>query len=279
MTPKRPALPHMLAALTVAPLESLVRWGQPARVSLLRGGVCLDVEHEGKSYEAVTRWRHRTAAEAREALVAAGLVPEDAFDPDGSQRAWWSTCYCHGSGFWREAGPPEDGAVSCAGSDVGAVRCDEVQPRRRCGRAEPGIDAVLAVFSMGIDAVLRAEALAREAWPAEPLVVWRPMPDAEIQAIHRGVVGSQASDRQPFRSLSHTVRYGGPAYDLWSMGVQACEVSAGRVMLIVPALRRASRLVEARHDERLKWEAMAEARADEWGAFASVSRITTTMRP
>lgn len=137
-----------------------------AVVSALTGGDVLDVlsvERRGclvtssfSSRQRFRSWSHRTAAGALEALVARGLAPDHWCDPARAPR-WSPLAECEHLG---ELDRPSMTEILCQC----AVCRGETAPSSH--------HALVAVLSLGVDAVSRAEHIAVDGWGGVP-VAWR----------------------------------------------------------------------------------------------------------
>lgn len=202
---------------------------------------------------ALQRWAHPSSADALAALVEAELLPAHWCDPERAP-GWW----CEG----------------CDGTGYAAVNVRRGRKVYRCGdcdiagyiAAPPRADLV-AVASLGADALTRAEAVVAEAWRAR--VVWRVMTAAEIVR-HHELTARDGDGHSPVYVFSHEQErarrpqaYGGqPAWPVecpWTAtmqsestwralralaltednkptGLHLVEVGDGRVTLAVEAL-------------------------------------------
>jgi len=103
-------------------------------------------------------WAHPTPAEALAALVEADAVPEHWLDAARAPRWWCDAC---------------DGTALLSAS----LFC------RGTHEAPPSHAALVAVASLGVDTLARAEAIVAETWPGRALA-WRPMTAAALQKHH-----------------------------------------------------------------------------------------------
>jgi hypothetical protein len=163
----RPALANVLAVLTT---ESDAAWwrGVVGRYApRIDGAVVLGVGRGGAAYD-VGRLRHATPAEALAALVEAEALPEHWLDAARAPR-WWAVGPCG----------------TCGGCRGGATRwSDDCDGRSVIDLdAPPSHAALVAVTSLGVDTLARAEAIVAETWPGRALV-WRVMTAAALQKHH-----------------------------------------------------------------------------------------------
>lgn len=145
-------------------------------------------------------WREELSdpAEALAALVEAELFPEHWLAAARAPR-WWCRC--------------DDGRAVTDPTRVGCWRCDG------SGRliAPPSHAALVAVASLGVDALARAEAIVAETWPGRALV-WRVMTRGDIDGHHAKV--NDNIELTPLRAFAHEMvrakspeRFGGePAW-------------------------------------------------------------------
>lgn len=236
MTAQRPALADVLARVTTcddaAWWRDLVgRYG--ARID---APVVLGVVRNGSAYD-VGRLRHPTPADALGALVEAELLPEH-WARELTAPRWW------------------------------CPQCGE-RGERHVTAAPPSHAALVAVASLGVDTLARAEAIVAETWPGRALV-WRVMGTAEIREHHErcklysggAATALEAFSREqvaayyfgpelggfggdckppwpaePFTTDSAEVRRAWPALRaLAALGLHLVALDAGRVVLAVEAL-------------------------------------------
>lgn len=149
-----PNLADVLAALTTR--DDAEAWRS---ASGYRAGVLplIAARGDGAVLRPTTRqaifspWRHATPAEALEALVATGLLPAHWTDAMRAPRWWCDACGERGE--------------------------------RHTTAAPPSHAALVAVASLGVAALARAEALVAETWPRARLV-WRVMGAEELRRHH-----------------------------------------------------------------------------------------------
>lgn len=150
-----PNLADVLAALTTR--DDAEAWRS---ASGYRAGVLplIAARGDGAVLRPTTRqaifspWRHATPAEALEALVATGLLPAHWTDAMRAPRWWCDACGERGE--------------------------------RHTTAAPPSHAALVAVASLGVAALARAEALVAETWPGRALV-WRVMTAEALNAALR----------------------------------------------------------------------------------------------
>ena len=174
MTPQRPALAEVLAALTGCDRLN----GDAARVGrVVSDGLSVRMRNveTGDEFTGVVPWAHASPAEAVEALATARLWPWEI----GDERAprWWCE-ECEGTGRAQEPGPPRGRVCLCCG-----VPADELAaaPRGIGHVADPpSLAALVAVASLGRPLLQRITHtlvpwIARAAGCPDARVVWRVM--------------------------------------------------------------------------------------------------------
>lgn len=174
----RPALADVLAVMTT---ESDPAWWRGiVRLYSLRfdGAVVLGAKSDRVAYD-VGRLRHETPAGALEALITAELLPAHWSDPARAPRWWCGRCF--GRGVYSVARP--DAAELFDGEMIAICHRCNVYPKTPGYTAAPPSHPVLvAVASLGVDTLARAEAIVAETWRAR--VVWRVMTAGEIREHH-----------------------------------------------------------------------------------------------
>lgn len=206
MTPKRPALSEVLAALTadgdprfaefwrvaVRPYEPPAKITK--RVDVTDKGVATFDVIDGLDplrCVALQRWAHASPADALAALVEARLIPEHWLDPERAPRWWWGECSVCG-------GNPR---VSDEHGFVTRETCFACDDDGYHTPTPPSLPAVVAVASLGADTLARAEEHARQSWRAR--VVWRVASGKAIRDGHRDVL-DHTSAEDPARVVSAT---------------------------------------------------------------------------
>ena len=179
MTPKRSALPEVLAALTADGDPRLAEFWRVAvrpyeppakitkRVDVTDKGVATFDVIDGLDplrCVALQRWAHASPADALAALVEARLIPEHWLDPERAPRGWCEAC----GGSGRRHAPGVTLPVPCFVCWDGMGHT----------AAPPSHPSLVAVASLGADALARAEAIVAETWRAR--VVWRVMGAAAL---------------------------------------------------------------------------------------------------
>lgn len=195
----RPALADVVAVLTgdraltefwrvaLKPYEPPARIFNRVEVSD-RGVATFDVIEGLKPFPRVAfqRWAHSSSADALAALVEAELLPEH----------WLRPVYA--PGWWCEG---------CDGTGYAAVNVRRGRKVYRCGdcdiagyiAAPPRADLV-AVASLGADALARAEAIVAEEWRGR--VVWRVM-EAGAIVRHHELTARDGDGHSPAYVFSH----------------------------------------------------------------------------
>lgn len=193
MTPQRPALAEVLAALTGCDRLN----GDAARVGrVVSDGLSVRMRNveTGDEFTGVVPWAHASPAEAVEALATARLWPWEI----GDERAprWWCE-ECEGTGRAQEPGPPRGRVCLCCG-----VPADELAaaPRGIGHVADPpSLAALVAVASLGRPLLQRITHtlvpwIARAAGCPDARVVWRVMGRESIGSHYDGL-GVTTSNR------------------------------------------------------------------------------------
>lgn len=207
---RRPALADVLAAVCCD--THCAGWWRAE----IAAGMRVGCDSRGASTPTATvPWSHATTADALDVLDARGLLPEHWSDPVRAPR-WWCRCGGAGDGVWRH-----DVAVSCAhGPD-----------RRGCGGAHwtapDSHPALVAVASLGVDALARVEELVAETWRAR--VVWRVERPHDRRDRLRSRRGSQAfglSAEEPLEVFAAS-----EAWQAWPSGAWPEECPGGFLAL------------------------------------------------
>lgn len=175
---------------------------------------------------ATVPWAHATPADTLAALVEAELLPEQWCDPERGPRWWCERCAGVGRVTLRSIdGSGDLGSYAVMPDARGDLRCDafDVSGAPPCG-APPSHPALVAVASLGVDTLARAEAIVAETWRAR--VVWRVLEAAEYGEARIGLtLRGDASERS---RAAHVA--------LWDLNIYPLAIDDGRVTLAVEAL-------------------------------------------
>jgi hypothetical protein len=155
----RPALADVLAAVCCD--THCAGWWRAE----IAAGMRVGCDSRGASTPTATvPWSHATTADALDVLDARGLIPTHWSDPVRGPWWWWCpSCAGHGR-LVRTA--------TYAGGPCPACRGDATAP--------PSLPALVAVASLGVDALARAEEVVAETWRAR--VVFRVMTAEALDA-------------------------------------------------------------------------------------------------
>ncbi len=190
-------------------------------------------------------WRHTAPADAVEALIARGLLPEHWSDEGRAPRWWCAGCEGRGHVCCRCATP-------CGPSPFDFVSDGTTA-------APPSHPALVAVAALGLGTLARAEAIVAETWRAR--VVWRVM-TADALREHHGQRAFAASaspraeeafsweahiaerDNRPWRTeCPFGEEWGAEIQRTWpastalrALGVHLLAVNESRVVIGVEAL-------------------------------------------
>lgn len=246
MTQQRPALADVLARATTC--DDAVWW----RMMLLDSPTRLATEgvewKMGPSipWARLRGWAHPTPADALAALVEAELLPEHWAD-DGRAPRWWSeACRTCGGNGWivTSTGDGSHGTLE-------QENCPDCEDGSGHAPAPPSHDALVAVASLSVDTIARAEAIVAETWPGARLV-WRVESAAKLSALRiaqlfnrdapeavvaacsidaSGVLHNAARAAARARGVDHR-----PIEALAALGLHLVALDAGRVVLAVEAL-------------------------------------------
>ena len=201
MTPQRPALAEVLAALTGCDRLN----GDAARVGrVVSDGLSVRMRNveTGDEFTGVVPWAHASPAEAVEALATVGLWPWEIGD-ERAPRWWCDVCGCEGGIVARPRG--RGGQMV----DFAPCVCARVASREEFERfgaeyvsdlaTPPSHDALVAVASLGRPLLQRithtlAPVIARAAGCRDARVVWRVMGRESIGSHYDGL-GVTTSNR------------------------------------------------------------------------------------
>ena len=246
MTPQRPALAEVLAALTEREEANdhalIVRWWQrdegasgmaTARVVISDRGARFAYETNDRRPMTVlgplSRWAHASPAEAVESLATARLWP---WEPGDDPTRWWcERCGCVGAVTARggRGGQVIQGVrCDCAGRETTQEECDRTGEEYVSDlRTPPTLPALVAIASLGVGTLRRsvelAGEIARRVRAGGAVVAWRAMSRDAIEDVYL-----------PPEMSVEVAR--GAKRDLQDLGVYLVGLSDSRALLAVEAL-------------------------------------------